>query len=49
MCDGNNTPVSRGCGPQADFKYFGWKVPEEVEDSPSRSPTRSPVRSEYSD
>ncbi len=34
--------------PQADFKFFGWKVPEEVV-SPSRSPSRSPVRSEYSD
>ncbi len=34
--------------PQADFKFFGWKVPEEVA-SPSRSPSRSPVRSEYSD
>ncbi|KAK9832618.1 hypothetical protein WJX81_003961 [Elliptochloris bilobata] len=36
---------------RADFKFFGWKVPEDVEDTPdrSRSPTRSPVRSEYSD
>ena len=34
---------------QADFKFFGWKIPDDVE-SVSRSPTpRSPVRSEYSD